>query len=92
MLYNNKGNLGNAEVPFESEGEMGSDKLRRDALEAVRKHFMVHYFLRKGRRRLKQPIGVTITATGWIHTFTKPRKGGAIWKISIRISGSRCWR
>ena len=34
-----KGNLGNAEVPFESEGEMGSDKLRREALEAVRKHF-----------------------------------------------------
>ena len=35
---------------------------------------MVQCFLRKGRRRLKQPIGVTTTATGWIHTFTKPRK------------------
>lgn len=34
-----KRNLGNAEIPFESEGEMGSEKLREDALEAVRKHF-----------------------------------------------------
>lgn len=34
-----KENLGGMEIPFESEGEMGSDILRRDALEAVRKHF-----------------------------------------------------
>lgn len=34
-----KGNLGNTEVPFESDGEMGSERLREDALEAVRIRF-----------------------------------------------------
>ena len=34
-----KENRGGMEIPFESDGEMGSERLREDALEAVRIRF-----------------------------------------------------